>query len=181
MVRSLSLEDVFLNSLPVSAIVELPEKQIRDIMHARRVLELESARLAASERTAEDLARMADLVEAQKRNLERPEEWLALDGLFHVAVARASDNEALVQLIRLLWDMLFKHSEAILRNAIIVTSSTSYHEQIYRAIEAGDDERARERMLAHLEDSQKLVLAGLFSSNHAQAPGEPPPDATADG
>jgi hypothetical protein len=36
-------------------------------------------------------------------------------------------------------------------------------------------------MLAHLEDSQKLVLAGLFSSNHAQAPGEPPPDATADG
>ena len=48
MVRSLSLEDLFLNSLPVSAIVELPEKQIRDIMHARRVLELESARLAAS-------------------------------------------------------------------------------------------------------------------------------------
>jgi GntR family transcriptional regulator, transcriptional repressor for pyruvate dehydrogenase complex len=179
MVRSLSLEDVFLNSMPVSTIVELLEKQIRDIMHARRVLELESARLAASARTAEDLARMADLVEAQKRNLERPEEWLALDGLFHVAVARASDNEALVQLIRLLWDMLFKHSEAILRNEIIITSSTSYHEQIYNAIEAGDAGTARERMLAHLEDSQKLVLAGLFSTDHA--PGEPPPDATADG
>jgi DNA-binding FadR family transcriptional regulator len=122
---------------------------------------------------------MADLVEAQKRNLERPEEWLALDGLFHVAVARASDNEALVQLIRLLWDMLFKHSEAILRNEIIITSSTSYHEQIYHAIEAGDAGTARERMLAHLEDSQKLVLAGLFSTDHA--PGEPPPDATVDG
>lgn len=62
MVRSLSLEDVFLNSLPISAIVELPEKQIRDIMLARRVLQLESARLAASARTAEDLAGMAGLV-----------------------------------------------------------------------------------------------------------------------
>jgi len=123
MVRSLSLEDVFLNSMPISTIVELPEKQIRYIMHASRVLELGSPRLAASQRTAGDLARMAELVEAQKRSLERPEEWLGLDRLFRVAVARASGNEALVQLIRLLWDMLFKHSEEILRNKLIVTNS----------------------------------------------------------
>jgi DNA-binding FadR family transcriptional regulator len=169
MVRSLSLEDVFLNSMSVSTIVELPEKQIRDIMHARRVLELESARLAAEGRSAEDLARMAELVEAQKRNLSKPEEWLALDGLFHATVARASDNEALVQLIMLLWEMLFKHSEDILRNQNIITSSTRYHEQIYYSIEARDGERARELMLAHLEDSQKKVLASLASTPDPEA------------
>lgn len=186
MVRSLSLEDIFLNSVPVSAILELPEKQIRDIMHARRVLELESAYLAASTRTAEDLANMAKLIEAQKRNLKRPKEWLGLDGLFHVTVARASDNEALVQLIRLLWDMLVKHSEDILRNQVIVTNSTRYHEQIYRSIEAGDGERAREQMLAHLEDSQQVVLTELrhppaHSTDHAPAPGDEAPAAGADG
>ncbi len=160
-VRSLSLEDLFASTVPVSAILELPEKQIRDIMHARRVLELESAYLAASTRTAENLARMAELIEAQKRSLKRPREWLRLDRLFHVTVANASDNVALVQLISLLWDMLFKHSEDILRNQVIVTNSTRYHEQIYHAIEAGDAELARERMLTHLDDSQKVVLSGL--------------------
>ena len=186
MVRSLSLEDIFLNSVPVSAIVDLPERQIRDIMHARRVLELESAYLAAGMRTAEDLARMAELIEAQKRNLRRHREWLGLDRLFHVAVARASDNAALVQLIRLLWDMLFRYSEDILRNRAIVTNSTRYHEQIYHAIEAGDSERARERMLAHLEDSQKVVLSGLGGSasrgaDRAPGPRDEVPGVGADG
>ena len=46
-VRSLSLGKVFEHLIPVQTIIELPDRDVRDIMHVRRILEAESAQMAA--------------------------------------------------------------------------------------------------------------------------------------
>lgn len=160
-VRSLSLEDIFAYSVPLTSLIELPNKEIRDTMHARRLLERESVALAAENRTGQDLGELEEVVSEMGRSFEAPYEWLELDKKFHATVARASGNVALVQLIRVLWDIFVRHSEVILQNPRMMTSSTQFHREIYEFIEAGDGEGAREKMSAHLQESQNIVLDAL--------------------
>jgi GntR family transcriptional repressor for pyruvate dehydrogenase complex len=165
-VRSVSLDEVFQHPAPISAIIILPEKEIRDIMDARRMLELESAYMAANERTEDHLRRLEELIEDMKLTyLDKPQEWLELDQSFHVAIAQASGNVVLVHLINLLWDIFFTYSETILHNSAIVTSSTRFHEEIYAAIAAKNAKLARKLMFAHLEESQRFVLSSLQASS----------------
>lgn len=163
-VRSLSLEDIFAYSVPLTSLIELPNKEIRDTMYARRLLERESVYLACENRTGRELGELEEVVSEMERSFDTPYEWLELDKKFHVTVARASGNAAFVQLIRVLWDIFVRHSEAILKNPKMMTSSTRFHREIYEAIEAGDGESARERMSAHLVESQEIVLDALENS-----------------
>lgn len=164
-VRSVSLDEVFQHPVPISAIINLPEKEILNIMDARRMLELESAYLAANERTEEHLRRLEELIEGMKLTfVDKPQEWLVLDKSFHVAIAQASGNVVLVHLIKLLWDIFSNYSETILHDPVMVTNSTQFHEKIYAAIAAGDAKLARKLMLAHLKESQRVVLNSLQAS-----------------
>jgi GntR family transcriptional regulator, transcriptional repressor for pyruvate dehydrogenase complex len=166
-VRSFSLKDLFASSAHVSGIVELPEKQIRDLMHTRLVLEQEAARLAAVTRTDDDLERIGEIIAAMKRSGVEPERWFKLDRRFHVAVVTASDNSALVELVKLIWDLFSrfsKHSHIVHNAPLFVTAATRFHEQIYHAIEAADPVKATERMHAHLKNSEAIVLDGLETS-----------------
>ena len=88
-VRSVSLDEVFQHPVPISAIINLREKEIRNIMDARRKLELESAYLAANERTEEHLRRLEELIKDMKLTfVDKRQEWLALNQSFHVAIRR---------------------------------------------------------------------------------------------
>lgn len=160
-VRSLSFEDIFAYSVPLTSLIELPNKEIRDTMHARRLLERESVYLAAGNRSEQELDELEEIVVEMEGSFDEPYEWLELDKKFHVTVARASGNVALVQLIQVLWDIFVRHSEAILKNPEMMTSSTQFHREIYEALEAGDSESARERMSAHLQQSQQIALDAL--------------------
>lgn len=165
-VRSVTLNEVFQHPASISTIIDLPEKEIRDIMDARRMLEMESAHKAAAERTEEDLRKLEELLEEMKRTyVDKPKEWLRLDQSFHVAIAQASGNVVFGHLINLLWDIFFNYSETILHNSAIVTSSTRFHEKIYAAIVAKDAKLARKLMLAHLKESQRFVLDSLRASS----------------
>lgn len=166
-VRSFSLEDLFASPALMSGIVDLPDKQIRDIMHTRCVLEREAARLAAVRRTADHLERMDEIIEAMKCSGGQPEEWFKLDRRFHVAVVTASDNSALVELVKLLWDLFSRfsrHSHVVRHIPLFVANATRLHEQIFHAIQAADPAQASDRMRAHLENSQAIVLDGLEAS-----------------
>ena len=60
-VRSLSLEDIFAYSVPLTSLIELPNKEIRDTMYARRLLERESVYLACENRTGQELGELRPL------------------------------------------------------------------------------------------------------------------------
>lgn len=74
----------------------------RDVLHVRRALEVEGARVAAARRTTDDLAELRALLKRRdtlhaKGNTD---EFARADAEFHLAVVRSSHNATLTELYR---------------------------------------------------------------------------------
>ncbi|MCA9879533.1 MAG: FadR family transcriptional regulator, partial [Thermomicrobiales bacterium] len=70
-----------------------------DLFDIRRMVELEVAERAARQRTPQDLAILAEIMERQRASLGEPEAYNAADIAFHDALIGASGNELLRVLI----------------------------------------------------------------------------------
>jgi len=118
----------------------------------REMLERESAKLAATLRTDEDLARLNEALEALV-DAKTAAEGDAADYAFHVAVVRATHNPVLMLVVDGLSGAL-RHVLSSRRAAVRkipggarVTDAT--HRAVYHAIAAGDPVAAERAMSAH--------------------------------
>ncbi|MFE3452941.1 FadR/GntR family transcriptional regulator [Nonomuraea sp. NPDC059194] len=126
-----------------------------EILEVRRALEVESARLAATRRTDDDIkvieARLADRDRAWEAG--DPEAFVEADLFFHMAVVHATHNLVLID--------LYEDFSAALRASITAAGTSmdalnsSYipHDAIARAIAAGDAaaaERAGHACMEHI-------------------------------
>ena len=164
-VRSLSLGEVFEHLLPVQTIIELPDRDVRNIMHVRRVLESESAHLAAQHATEKQLERLGELLDGMAASLERPRDYLELDLEFHVLVAKAATNPVLAQLINLIRDIYTRYFEFVLEDPDMNATSLEFHRRLYAALREHDAEAARRHMLAHLRQAERDVLKLLDTTD----------------
>jgi GntR family transcriptional regulator, transcriptional repressor for pyruvate dehydrogenase complex len=157
-VRSLSLGEVFKHLVPVQTIIELPDRDVRDIMHVRRVLEAESARLAARHATEEQLARLEGLLAGMAASLESPRHYLEMDLEFHVVVAEAAANPVMAQLINLIRDIYTRYFEIVVKDPEMNRTSLDFHRRLFAAIRDRDPEAARQHILDHLGQAERDVL-----------------------
>lgn len=129
---------------------ELAE-QLYDV---RVTLEVSSAAHAAERARPDDVAELNDLVEEMRTiaaTTRDRDHYLQIDRAFHEAIARASGNVVLRQLIRNVHLFL---TSAWSRTSIRpdeLDLLTELHADIAHAIEEGDPERAQEAMRSHLE------------------------------
>jgi GntR family transcriptional repressor for pyruvate dehydrogenase complex len=158
MVRSLSLGEVFEHLIPIQTIIDLPDRDVRHIMHVRRVLEAESAQLAALHATEKHLGRLEELLEGMAASLERPRDYLEMDLEFHVVVAEAAANPVLAHLIDLIRTIYTRYFEIVLRDPEMNKTSLDFHRQLYAALRNRDPEAARQHILAHLNQAERDVL-----------------------
>lgn len=157
-VRSLSLGEVFEHLVPVQTIIELPDRDVRDIMHVRRVLEAESAQLAAQHATDRQLGRLEELLHGMAASLEKPRDYLEMDLEFHVVVAEAASNPVLAQLVNLIRDIYTRYFEIVLRDPEMNKTSLGFHRRLYAALRDHDADAARQHILAHLRQAERDVL-----------------------
>ena len=157
-VRSLSLGEVFEHLVPVQTIIELPNRDVRNIMHVRRVLEAESAELAARNATERQLERLGELLDGMAASLEEPRDYLEMDLEFHVVVAEAAANPVLAQLVGLIRDIYTRYFEIVLRDPEMNRTSLDFHRQLYAALRDHDPEAARRHILDHLSQAERDVL-----------------------
>jgi GntR family transcriptional regulator, transcriptional repressor for pyruvate dehydrogenase complex len=160
-VRSLSLGEVFEHLVPVQTIIELPDRDVRDIMHVRRVLEAESAQLAAQHATDRQLGRLEELLHGMAASLEKPRDYLEMDLEFHVVVAEAASNPVLAQLVNLIRDIYTRYFEIVLRDPEMNKTSLGFHRRLYAALRDHDADAARQHILAHLSQAERDVLTLL--------------------
>ncbi|QIN82197.1 FCD domain-containing protein [Rubrobacter tropicus] len=138
MVRSLSLGEVFDHLVPVQTIIDLPDRDVRHIMHVRRVLEAESAQLAAQHATERQLGRLDELLDGMAASLERPRDYLEMDLEFHVVVAEAAANPVLAHLIDLIRTIYTRYFEIVLRDPDMNRTSLDFHRKLYAALRDHD-------------------------------------------
>jgi DNA-binding FadR family transcriptional regulator len=140
-----------------------PEVSPFDILRARRLIEAETAALAARNATSAQIAaiesafaRLATDMQADKMRSEG-------DRLFHVRIAAAAGNTALAAIVRDLWAAWHRPINARLE-ALFVTmarrrDNIGEHRRILDAILARDPAAARAAMRRHLVNAERQRLA----------------------
>lgn len=140
-----------------------------ELTEARLLIEGEAAALAAAQVTDEDLAeidRLAGLIAEENRSPRGAEK---ADREFHLAIARATRNNAMLHSVSALWDLRETSPEAALlhekaRHAN-VKPVVAEHTAVLEALKARDPAAAREAMRTHLA----AVLDGLLFATEEKA------------
>lgn len=90
------------------AIRRLCGSELREVLQVRRTLEVEGARLAAAERTEEEVAELRALLARRATELDegRWEDFARTDAEFHCTVVRAGHNALLTELYRGLTEVI---------------------------------------------------------------------------
>ena len=134
-----------------------------EVLSARGVIETEVAALAAKNASPDALrAILAALLEMERSHEDRSSNELA-DRNFHLAIARATGNTAMVGVIDYLWrqrSSLWHRLKEHYRTEELRTSTLSDHRAIYDAIAARDAPGARKAMRLHLERVTRTFAGG---------------------
>lgn len=132
-----------------------------ELTEARRLFEGEAAALAASTITDEELDALDRLVDdmAAHRNSSEGEH---ADGAFHLAIAEATRNSAIANVIENLWELRYKSPLCVnifARGRLGgVQQPVDDHRIIVQALRSRDPKAAREAMHAHLDNVVHSVL-----------------------
>jgi DNA-binding FadR family transcriptional regulator len=140
----------------------------RDLLEVRRHVEVPAAGYAAARHGADDLDALTDLLERMEQ--ERDDTvWVALDTLFHIAVARASANPVFGKVIEEIRQALADQSAFLNQLGDRRQASNAEHRQIVEAIAAGSEAAAVEAMTRHLEhvDSALGDIVGKTNTSSA--------------
>jgi DNA-binding FadR family transcriptional regulator len=130
-----------------------------ELIRARRMIESECAALAAKSAGALQLRAIREAHDRYRMAARRHHNPLDADRLFHLRVAEASGNSALVLVVQTLWDQrmgpLYLALERKLEYPQMAADTLREHTAVLSAIERGDAPGARHAMKHHMDMTQK--------------------------
>jgi DNA-binding FadR family transcriptional regulator len=139
-----------------------------DIIRARALIEAELAAVAARECTPVLLKRLRAGIKAMEDDIARGVMPLRGDREFHLALAEASGNAALVRVVAELFDErnnpLFEQLGRHFENARSWRAAVAEHRAVLRAVAAGEVAAARRAMQSHLQNSHDRFAAALVET-----------------
>ena len=125
---------------------------------ARLVVEPPAAVLAARHRLPEALEAMAEAIARQRSATEDTARSFDANRDFHVALVRAGGNPHLIAFVESLWitriGLAIYRAQAVTREQDLAYADE--HEQILRAVDAGDGEAAKALTRAHIAAAPPL-------------------------
>lgn len=130
---------------------------LSEYLECRQLLEVEGAALAATRRSDDDLRALRDafarMEEATKlpASAEAEDRFHRADIAFHEALAAATGNPALGELVRTIREALLTARYPLARPQYRRERALPEHRRILKAIEAGDPDAARGAVRAHLK------------------------------
>jgi GntR family transcriptional repressor for pyruvate dehydrogenase complex len=139
-----------------------------DLIVARLAIEPVCAEHAALSHHPSDLAEIEALVDDHARRAEDGQDIAGVDLAFHLAVAAASRNGALLALERTLIDWIREQSSSGpkvpgRRGNCAAAEFVEHHRQVLEAIKRGDARRAHQLMAMHMSAVETNLLAELDS------------------
>lgn len=150
----------------LSLLIKADAQKIFDLVEFRKAIEAWGASHAAQRASEEDLQRLEKIVEDMKAALEEGRPWEKQDTDFHLAVAQATHNTIQIHIMSTIYDLLMDFMSAIFAGIFTdqdkVKKLFQQHYQIFNAIKNHSPEKARERILKHLDyvESELKISAG---------------------
>lgn len=144
-------------------IQELGTPDFKSLIETRIGLEIVIVQYAAQRRTEADLRKIETALNAFRESMLEGKDALQEDILFHLEIAKASHNTALMTLIHLITpEIIGIYDRDRICEGDEVLSEIRKHEEVYEAIKAGDPQLAKEKMDTHF-NRLKSYLQSLES------------------
>ncbi|WP_077329204.1 FadR/GntR family transcriptional regulator [Virgibacillus siamensis] len=148
-------------SLPVATALIMKRDDIRELSEVRKILEVGSAALAAENHLESELEPIRQALQDMKDAKGRGDVGEKADFDFHLAIAKASHNKMLINLMGSVSDIMVESMRET-RRLILYSEERSKqlfseHELIYNAIKSGNSEGARQAMLNHLVRVDQVI------------------------
>ena len=133
-----------------------------EVIRARWLIESECAALAAKNANPAQLRAIRAAHAGVIRESKRDHNPLDADRLFHVCIAEASGNSALVLVVQTLWDQrmgpLYRSLERKLEYPKMAAETVREHQAIVSAIVRRDPPAARSAMRRHMDQTHKRYI-----------------------
>lgn len=123
----------------------------RDLFEARRLVEIETARLAALRRTEADLAEMAQALADHERALREGTPAVEPSVRFHVAIGQAAHNEVLAGFVASFAGALTERGPVLELQPGYREWELAQHTAVFAPIRDADPSQAEARMREHLD------------------------------
>ncbi len=140
---------------PLFLLIKADAQKIFDLVEVRKAIESWGAFLAAQRASEEDIQRMEGIVQDMKSAVEEGRPWEKQDTDFHLVVAQATHNTIQIHMMSTIYDLLMEYMSAIFAGIFTDCDKArilfQQHYQIFTAIKNRSPEKARERILKHLD------------------------------
>jgi GntR family transcriptional repressor for pyruvate dehydrogenase complex len=149
----------------------MEQKDIANLFEVRKVLEVGAVRAAALRRTDEDIAEMERWLKAMKGAIGNEEVGEKADFHFHMAIAKASHNAILLELMNHVSGMIAETIGETRRIVLYGEQTTTEtlaeeHQAIFEAVVNQDSEKAQEAMFVHLTGVEAMLTVMREKENH---------------
>ena len=146
------------NTLPaLDNITHFMEKVIEagalfDLMETREILECRSAELAAMRADKSQVAKIKNATQRLKKSKVNTQEYIDADWDFHMAIAEATNNSVIVDVMNLLINKIHHYNAEFLATSSGITNEAIYSaEEVISHVLTGDSQKAGTAMQYHLQ------------------------------
>jgi GntR family transcriptional repressor for pyruvate dehydrogenase complex len=151
---------------PLSLMIKADTQKIFDLIEVRKALEAWAAFLAAQRATEEDVRQLESILEEMKKAFERGQSWEKQDADFHLGIAQATHNTIQTHIMSTIYDLLRESMAKVFKDRSRVKKLLDHHHRIFVAIKNHSPDKARERILEHL-NYVELELRGSISPHNS--------------
>ncbi len=149
-------------TLPAYTAMLMKKTDVKNLLEVRRILEVGAVSAAAERRTEEQLAEIEAALEQMKQASDE-ELGEEADFQFHMAIAKASQNDLLISLMNNVSEMMVTTMRETRRIWLYSTETalgrlTLEHQSIYESIRDQDGPRAQQLMLDHLHSVEEVLM-----------------------
>jgi GntR family transcriptional repressor for pyruvate dehydrogenase complex len=147
--------------VPLTRVLLRKRELVAELLDVRKMLEPALASRAAANATAEEIARMEDILRRQQEKIRRGEETIEEDSEFHYVIALAAGNSVVIKVLDLLMDLLHESRARSLQ--VLGRRERSYdgHRKILRAIQRRDGASAAAAARQHLKEIEEITMRKL--------------------
>ncbi len=142
---------------PLSIMFVLQNSKPEEIIELRKIIEVETAYLAAERATDEEIEKLRKLIERLKllKDLNDEKASVETDKKFHYSIAEVSKNKLLSNVLNVISELMDKFIKDA-RGMILSDEENKevliyQHEAIFKGIEAKDPDAAANAMQAHIQ------------------------------
>lgn len=132
------------------------------VNEVRTAVEVQVAGLAAQRATPEDIERLRELCDSHQRSLEEGDSKSAseFDFQFHRELTRSSGNELLLAMLDSIADVLREVRNQSMAEPHVGEDGLRAHRRILKFVSAGRVDGAREAMIDHLAEAERVWRGG---------------------